>query len=40
MPNGTAGSPARLNAVRAESRSGTRAPGEIRDLRGLLDRCD
>jgi Xaa-Pro aminopeptidase len=26
-----------LNAVRAESRSGTRAPGEIRDLRGLLD---
>ncbi len=26
-----------LNAVRAESRSGTRAPGEMRDLRGLLD---
>jgi Xaa-Pro aminopeptidase len=26
-----------LNAVRSESRSGTRAPGEIRDLRGLLD---
>jgi Xaa-Pro aminopeptidase len=26
-----------LNAVRAESRSGIRAPGEIRDLRGLLD---
>ncbi len=26
-----------LNSVRAESRSGTRAPGEIRDLRNLLD---
>jgi Xaa-Pro aminopeptidase len=26
-----------LNTVRAESRSGTRAPGEMRDLRGLLD---
>ncbi|MBL8375821.1 aminopeptidase P N-terminal domain-containing protein [Accumulibacter sp.] len=26
-----------LNAVRAESRNGIRAPGEIRDLRGLLD---
>ena len=26
-----------LNAVRAESRSGIRAPGEIHDLRGLLD---
>ena len=26
-----------LNAVRTQSRSGTRAPGEIRDLRGLLD---
>lgn len=28
---------AALNAVRADSRSGTRAPGEIRDLRSLLD---
>jgi len=28
---------AALNAVRADSRSGTRAPGEIRDMRGLLD---
>jgi Xaa-Pro aminopeptidase len=26
-----------LNAVRTQGRSGTRAPGEIRDLRGLLD---
>lgn len=26
-----------LNAVRSQGRSGTRAPGEIRDLRGLLD---
>ncbi|HPT49374.1 MAG TPA: aminopeptidase P N-terminal domain-containing protein [Accumulibacter sp.] len=26
-----------LNAVRARNRDGTRAPGEIRDLRGLLD---
>ena len=26
-----------LNAVRSQSRSGTRAPGDIRDLRGLLD---
>jgi Xaa-Pro aminopeptidase len=29
---------AALNAVRAQSRSGKRAPGEMRDLRGLLDR--
>lgn len=28
---------AALNAVRAQSRAGKRAPGEIRDLRGLLD---
>ncbi|HRD94294.1 aminopeptidase P N-terminal domain-containing protein [Accumulibacter sp.] len=26
-----------LNAIRNQSRSGSRAPGEIRDLRGLLD---
>jgi len=29
---------AALNAVRAQSRLGKRAPGELRDLRGLLDR--
>jgi Xaa-Pro aminopeptidase len=28
---------AALNAVRAQSRAGKRAPGELRDLRGLLD---
>jgi Xaa-Pro aminopeptidase len=28
---------AALNAVRAQSRTGKRAPGELRDLRGLLD---
>lgn len=28
---------AALNAVRAQSRAGKRAPGEIRDLRGLID---
>ena len=28
---------AALNAVRAQSRSGKRAPGDLRDLRGLLD---
>jgi Xaa-Pro aminopeptidase len=29
---------AALNAVRAQSRTGKRAPGELRDLRGVLDR--
>ena len=29
---------AALNTVRAQSRSGKRAPGDLRDLRGLLDR--
>jgi Xaa-Pro aminopeptidase len=29
---------AALNAVRAQSRAGKRAPGELRDLRGVLDR--